>query len=300
MEIISTYRLSKVYRGGVRALDNVSFTLSGSGPHVIAGPNGAGKTTLLRILYSALLPTSGEARVLGYDVVKEAKSLRKHIATVPQEARPEPYLTPREFIELYLMARGFSRSDAMRQASCVLDIMGLSSVKNRPCLTLSGGERKRVLIAAALATNADVIFLDEPTEGLDPVGRYRVYEELKKIAKSESAIIMTTHHLSEVEEVAERVVFINKGRIIAIGNPGELKTIIVRYKYKAVVYNACRELIERFKSSDFGLVECINSDLVVYIDQSGLKKTIDMLLEAGHLFKIEEVSLDEVFRVTFK
>ena len=159
--------LTKVYPPNIDALRGVTFDLAGRALYVIAGPNGAGKTTLLRILYTALLPTSGEAYVFGYDVVKEAVEIRKHIAVVPQDAMPEPYLTPREFIELYLITRGFSRNDAVREARRALKIVGLEHVSNKLCLSLSGGEGKRVLVAAVLATNAELLFLDELTAGLD-------------------------------------------------------------------------------------------------------------------------------------
>jgi len=296
---VETYELSKVYRGGVRALDGITLALSGRGPHIVASPNGAGKTTLLRILYTAFLPTSGRAYVLGYDVAKDAKSLRKLIAVVPQETRPEPYLTPRQFVELYLIARGFSRADAVGQSRYALEVMGLDSVKDGPSLTLSSGERKRVLIAAALAANSEVMFLDEPTEGLDPVGRARVYEELRRITRRGTMVIMTTRHLDEAEEAANNVVLINRGRLVAVGDPDKLLSSVAYYRYKVVVRGVARGLVERLRGLGVGAIERVDGNVVIYVDQRDLKEVLGVLSEAAPTFVVEKVSLDDVFRIVF-
>jgi len=296
MSIIEVYELVKIYRPNVVALNKVTFNIPKKGLYIVAGPNGAGKTTLLRILYTALLPTSGEARVLDYDVVKEAKEIRKRIAVVPQDARPEPYLTPQEFVELYLMARGFSRSDAIRQARSALEVLGLEHVRNRLCLTLSGGEKQRVLVAAALATNAELLFLDEPTSGLDPLARRRVHEALRELVKGGHTIIVTTHLLNEAEEVADVVLLINRGRVLAMGKPDELKLSILRYQYRVTVREPCTSLMNEIKYLDINIVRRGDGDLVIYVNQEELRKLIDVLTVYGSSFTVEKIGLDDVFR----
>lgn len=295
-KIVEVQQLIKVYPPNVFALKGITFSLGGdNGLFVVAGPNGAGKTTLLRILYTALLPTSGEARVLDYDVVKEATKLRKYIAVVPQDAVPEPYLTPKEFVKLYLIARGFSRNDAIRETKRVLEIMGLDHVKDRLCLTLSGGEKKRVLVATALATNAEIMFLDEPTAGLDPLGRASVHEALRRIVRAGHTVVMTTHLLNEAEDIADLVIMINKGTLVAIGKPEEIKTSILRHSHRIVIRDPEPQMVEELKSMGVELrVE--EGTAIVYVDRSSLNDFLTFLTRHGALFTVNRVGLDDAFR----
>ncbi len=216
--MIETYRLTKVYKDGTVALDNLDMTLSSKISCVI-GRNGAGKTTLIRILSTQLLPTSGKAFVNGYDVVREAKKVRKIICSIPQEAGTAGMPSPLEHLVMYLTARGLSISEALSSAKKALREIGLGKVMNKPTDELSGGMKRKVFVAMALASNAEVVFLDEPTTGLDPVSRLEVWSAIKSM---DSKVVLTTHYMEEAEELCEEIAIINDGRLVDKGSPSEL------------------------------------------------------------------------------
>ncbi len=216
--MIEVFHLIKVYKGGVKALDDLTFSSSVK-RLTLLGNNGAGKTTLVRILSTQLLPTSGIARVEGYDVVKDAKKLRKIISSIPQEAQPVGIASPFEHVVMYLTARGFSFKDAYESARKALKEVNLWEFKDKPADELSGGMKRKIFVAMALASNAEVIFLDEPTVGLDPLSRMEVWSIIKSIP---SKVILTTHYMEEAEELSEEIVMLRKGKVILKGNLREL------------------------------------------------------------------------------
>ncbi len=216
--MIFTEKLTKVYKDGTRALDELSITLDGKISCVL-GRNGAGKTTLIRILSTQLLPTSGRALIEGFDVVKDVKKVRKIIASIPQEASPMGIASPLEHVTMYLTARGFSFSDALNVAKSVLKEVGLGEVINKPTDELSGGMKRKVFVAMAIASNADIVFLDEPTTGLDPISRLEVWSVIKQM---KSKIVLTTHYMEEAEELCEKIAIINNGKLIDYGTVAEL------------------------------------------------------------------------------
>ncbi len=188
----------------------------------LLGPNGSGKTTLIRILTTELMPHGGEAYILGFDVVKQASEVRRRIAVMPQDSKPIPFLTPREFIRGYLLLRGMSINDAEYACRKALDVLMLWNVRNTPIYRLSGGLARRTLLAAVLASNADVVFLDEPTVGLDVASRRIVWDVLRKYARDGSTIFLTTHYIEEAEQVSDMVFIIDSGRIVDKGRPRDL------------------------------------------------------------------------------
>jgi|ECHnycMinimDraft_1075156.scaffolds.fasta_scaffold00263_7 ABC-2 type transport system ATP-binding protein len=217
--MIETFRLTKIYSGNILALDEVTFKLMGSGG--IIGRNGAGKTTLTRILSTQIKPTRGEAFVNGLNVIKEAKKVREVICSIPQEARPVGFATPWEHVVMYLVARGFSISDARESARKAMKEVGLYEYKDLPSDILSGGTKRKIYVAMALASNAEIIFLDEPTVGLDPISRLEVWSAIK-ILKKTSKIVLTTHYMDEAQELCDQIVLLKRGKVIAIGSPMEL------------------------------------------------------------------------------
>ncbi|MDT7969474.1 MAG: ABC transporter ATP-binding protein [Vulcanisaeta sp.] len=188
----------------------------------LLGPNGAGKTTLIRILTTELMSHGGEAYVAGYDVVRQAGEVRRRIAVIPQDARPITYMTPYEFVYSYLLLRGLPRIDARRAVKDSLEELGLWDVRKTPIYQLSGGMTRRVLVAAVLASNAEVIFLDEPTVGLDAVSRRVVWNSLRRYSSSGATIFLTTHYIDEAELISDVVFLIDNGLIVARGSPREL------------------------------------------------------------------------------
>ncbi|BCS92410.1 putative ABC transporter ATP-binding protein [Metallosphaera sp. J1] len=216
--MIEVEGLTKVYRDGTVALDHVTFQSKAKVLSVL-GRNGAGKTTMMRILSTQLLPSSGKARILGLDVVSEAERLRDLIVSIPQEAKPVGFASPLEHLTMFLTARGESIKSALEESRRALKEIGLWEVRDKPCDDLSGGMKRKVFVAMALASNAELIFLDEPTTGLDPISRLEVWSVIKNIS---SRVVLTTHYMEEAEELSQDIVMLGRGKVIAKGTKEEL------------------------------------------------------------------------------
>lgn len=201
------------------AVDNVSLEIGDRQCFALLGLNGAGKTTLLNILSTSILPTNGTATINGLDIVKDRAEVRKIINISPQESAVAKNLTVRENLEL--IASLYSISDRREKIDGLIEKFNLSEKQNVLCKKLSGGQLRRVSIALALITDPQVLFLDEPTLGLDIKARSSLWEIIKEL-KSEMTIILTTHYLEEVEELADEIAIISKGRIKAVGTVEEI------------------------------------------------------------------------------
>ena len=189
----------------------------------IMGPNGAGKTTLVRIASTQLRPTSGEMRVIGYDVVEEADLLRRRISSLPQDMRPFFYTTtPREDIYHILRMRGIPAGESRRLAEETIDRLDLGRWADTRVGNLSGGNIKKYLIALSLSPPVDLYLLDEPTSGLDPVSRRKVWSLILDKAKEGAGVIVTSHLLEDLMSLSHEVVFISEGRVIDVGSPAQL------------------------------------------------------------------------------
>ncbi len=223
--MIKISELRKVYSDGTVALDGIDAEIERRVTAVI-GRNGAGKTTMMRILSTQLAPTSGNVFIDGLDIMKETTKVRKKIASIPQEATPIGILTPEEHVTLYLLARNFSHSDARRETLIALDNLGIREYRNKPADTLSGGTKRKIFVAMAIASNADTVFLDEPTTGLDPVSRMEVWSSIRKL---DGNIIVTTHYMEEAEELSQEVFLVDRG---AVMERGEVKALLSRFSGK--------------------------------------------------------------------
>jgi ABC-2 type transport system ATP-binding protein len=222
MNGIEVRNLSKTYDGRTYALRNVNIMFPERGILSIIGRNGAGKTTLIRILATELMPTSGSASVGGIDVVAKPAAAREIMAIVPQEARTIPWMTARQQVFSYLLYRGFPYSEAKERAVKSLKQLGLQKYTNKLSRLLSGGTKRKVMVATVLASEARVIFLDEPTTGLDPISRRELWQLLNKL-KKEYLIVLTTHYLEEAEYLADTIAIMESGRIVAMGSMDELR-----------------------------------------------------------------------------
>jgi ABC-2 type transport system ATP-binding protein len=203
-------------------LKDMSLTLEKGKLTVLVGPNGSGKTTTIRILSTLLKPSKGSAEVLGMDVLTDFKKIRKRIAYLPQGYEVNRNLTPAESIKWNLVARGAPINEAGLDAIEWIEKMGLEKCKDRSCWALSGGERRRVAVSIILSTNADLIFLDEPTTGLDVEARYATWKIVRDSLKDGATVLLTTHDMKEAETLADTAIFVKDGRNLMSDNPQKL------------------------------------------------------------------------------
>lgn len=290
-EVLRCEGLTKVYRRSkVEALSDVSLTIKGNEVFTLLGRNGAGKTTFLRIAATQLLPTKGEIFVLGYDVVKEAKEVRKRIAVIPQEAHTIAPFTPWDHVYLTLLVRGFSRSEANERTKEALDRLDLLDKKDVPADKLSGGLRQRILVAMAIATDATVLFLDEPTLGLDALNRRKVWTTIREYCREGRTIVLTTHYLDEAEALSDHVAVMERGRIRASGTIDELKSLVKRKVRVDVPYGFTPE-----EASSFGKIRKIADRLRVFTDERGAEELLRIALAKGVKATVSPITLEDVF-----
>lgn len=222
---IETHGLAKSF-GKTRALDGIDLAVREGTVYGLLGPNGAGKTTTIRILATLLKPGAGHATVAGLDVSREPDAVRRKVGLTGQYASVDEDLTGIENLILVGRLLGLSWSAARRRARELLDAFGLSEAGTRQVKTYSGGMRRRLDIAASLITVPAILFLDEPTTGLDPRGRNQVWELIRRIAGEGTTVLLTTQYLDEADRLAERLAVIDHGRVIAEGTSRELKTSV--------------------------------------------------------------------------
>ncbi len=215
--------LGKTYPGGVRAVDGISFEVARGEFFGFLGPNGAGKTTTIKILATLLPKSEGHVEVAGLDVTRDPKAVRQAIGVALQEVGLDDLSKGRDFLELQGLLYGLTRAKARDRAAVLLELVGLSSVADRRVGSYSGGMRRRIDLAGALMHNPGVLFLDEPTTGLDPQSRIAVWEHLEELNAQGVTIFLTTQHMDEADRLCRRLAIIDHGRLVAEGSPAELK-----------------------------------------------------------------------------
>jgi len=218
---IETRAIGKRY-GSVVALDSFDLTVERGGIFGLLGPNGAGKTTLIRILTTLLRPDGGEARIEGLDTARDGREIRRLIGVVPQENSLDRYLTARENLELHARLHGMARGLYRERIDRLLELFGLAGRQGDFPDTFSGGMQRRLVVARALVHDPKVLFLDEPTTGLDPQSRRAVWDYIRSIAGT-MTIFLTTHYLEEAEQLCDRLAIMDHGKLIALGSTAELK-----------------------------------------------------------------------------
>ncbi|WP_108933864.1 ATP-binding cassette domain-containing protein [Streptomyces ardesiacus] len=221
--------------GAVHALRGLDLAVAEGTVCGLLGPNGAGKTTAVRLLTTLLRPDAGSARVAGHDLVREAAAVRRRIGVTGQYASVDGDLTGRQ--NLLLFARLHRVRDAAARAGELLDRFGLADAADRPAATLSGGMRRRLDLAASLVRRPDVLFLDEPTTGLDPASRNRIWDAVRALKADGTTVLLTTQYLEEADRLADDIALVDRGRVAHTGSPAELKALVGAYA-EAVVTDA--------------------------------------------------------------
>ena len=266
--------------------------------YAFLGPNGAGKTTSVRMLTTLLEPTGGSATVAGHDVVREASAVRRAIGVALQEAALDPLMTGNEMMELQAALHAVPRREARERCTALIDRVGLSHAAARRVGTYSGGMRRRLDLAMALVHEPRVLFLDEPTTGLDPASRSAIWNEVRALNEEGTTVFLTTQYLEEADQLADRVGIIDYGRMVAEGTPEALKAEIGRSHLEVAVSGDRAEaerVLERFGPVRGGS----NGTLAVPLEErSGVTEVVRALDEAGLMVDSLEVcrpSLDDVF-----
>ncbi len=289
--------------GKVRAVDGIDLAVGTGGVYGFLGPNGAGKTTTIRILATLLRPDAGTARVFGHDIVREADAVRSRVSLTGQYASVDEDLTGTENLVLLARLLGYSRARARARAGELLEAFDLSDAAGRQVKTYSGGMRRRIDIAASIVVTPDLLFLDEPTSGLDPHSRNQVWDIVRALVAEGTTILLTTQHLEEADQLADRIAVIDHGKIIAEGTSGELKASLGSGVLHIRLSKAeDRPQAERLLSLSLGVPVHLESDpaeLSARVsDPQRITGALAELAQSGirvASFSFGQPSLDEVF-----
>jgi ABC-2 type transport system ATP-binding protein len=220
---IEARSLARTFKGGVEAVRGIDLSVGKGEVFGFLGPNGAGKTTTVRMLCTLLPPTAGSASVAGVDVVADSAEVRRRIGVALQEIGLDPVQSGRELLELQCGLYGITGEDARTRTNELLELVGLSEAADRRTKTYSGGMKRRLDLASALVHSPEVLFLDEPTTGLDPASRLTIWEEVRRINAAGTTVFLTTQYMEEADQLCDRLAIIDAGAIVAEGTPGRLK-----------------------------------------------------------------------------
>ena len=303
---IETSDLIKTF-GDNRAVDGVDLTVAPGTVYGLLGPNGAGKTTVVRMLATLARPDGGTARVFGHDVVRDAAEVRSRVSLTGQYASVDEDLTGAENLVLLARLLGHRRPAARDRAARLLDAFGLTEAAGRQVKKYSGGMRRRLDIAASILNTPDLLFLDEPTTGLDPRSRNQVWDIVRVVVANGTTVLLTTQYLDEADRLAARIAVIDHGRVIAEGTPGQLKSSIGA----GTVHLRLRDAAQRpaaagLLSRALGTEVQAEADSVALTARTGAAepgaeqaaRALAALAEAGIVvddFSLGQPSLDEVF-----
>jgi ABC-2 type transport system ATP-binding protein len=299
---IAATSLRRTFKGGIDAVRGIDLTVRSGEVFGFLGPNGAGKTTTVRMLCTLLPPTSGEARVAGLDVVAEAGEVRRRIGVALQEIGLDPVQTGRELLELQCGLYGITGKHSRERAEELLELVGLTDAADRRTKTYSGGMKRRLDLASALVHAPDVLFLDEPTTGLDPASRMTIWDEVRRINTGGATVFLTTQYLEEADQLCDRIAIIDDGQIVAEGTPTQLKAEMGHDVVTVSLDSADRAVTEAALTGLPGLERIVEETnaLALYVeDGPGSIADIVGRLQAENVtigsISVSRPSLDDVF-----
>jgi ABC-2 type transport system ATP-binding protein len=284
----------------IKAVDGVDLEVKEGEIFGFLGPNGAGKSTTVRMLTTLLRPSAGQAFVAGYDIVKDADKVRRSIGVALQDAAIDPLMTGNELLELQAVLYGIPANQMKKRADELLERVGLTAAADRRVGTYSGGMRRRLDLALSLIHQPTVLFLDEPTTGLDPMSRLTLWEEVKRLNGEGTTVLLTTQYLEEADQLADRIAIIDHGKIVREGTPRDLKAQVgaptLLITVAAQLIETATQVLKEFGDMrptaegtlGVGLnagVEAV-TDVIRRLDESGIR--------VQHL-ELNEPSLDDVF-----
>jgi len=304
MIVIQTRDLRRTFKtrgGSVEAVAGVDLRVEGGELFGFLGPNGAGKTTTLRMLSTLLPPTGGQAEVVGCDLIREPNKVRQRIGYVGQRNGSDPGLSARKELEFQARLYGANRAEARKRADEVLAMLELESCADRPSSTYSGGQRRRLDIGIGLIHGPQLLFLDEPTTGLDPQGRARLWNEVRRLKASGMTVFLTTHYLEEADALCDRLAIIDHGRIVVEGTPEQLKHDIAGDVISLGVAADEERALALLQSEPYVRKASIEGDrLRLYVDRGESAMPAVLLLLDSSGFDLQTIalsrpSLDDVF-----
>lgn len=293
---IQALNLTRIFNG-LAAVDGINLNIKKGELFALLGPNGAGKTTTINMLCCLLKPTGGTARIMGYDILEEPFEIKRVIGVSPQETAISEHLTPEENLNLIGRIHGIDARELKVRTRELLETMGLSERAKDQVRKFSGGMKRRLNIVMALVHNPAVLFLDEPTLGLDPQARRAVWTYITRL-KGLKTILLTTHYMDEADFLADRVGIMDRGKIVALGGSRELKTSLLE-KHTMVIYawNLTQRVISEMRGR-YAQVEVSDGTMTVTDKKLDFKEIIDLLHASGAVVRsayIKEPTLDDVF-----
>jgi ABC-2 type transport system ATP-binding protein len=297
---IEVRSLVREFKGGIHAVAGIDLDVETGEIYGFLGPNGAGKSTTVHVLTTLLPPTSGSARVGGFDVVKEGPAVRKAIGAALQEAALDPLLTGREHLKLQLALHGIPRNERPARTDELLERVGLRLAADRKVGGYSGGMKRRLDLALALAHRPRILFLDEPTTGLDPQSRSALWDEVIRLKRDEGVtVFLTTQYLEEADLLADRVGIIDHGRIVAEGTPASLKAEIGRPTVEALPADGTETAALEGVLGRFGELQPSTAGIAVRLDGRGDLAEVVRALDSADLrvadLHLHAPTLDDVF-----
>jgi ABC-2 type transport system ATP-binding protein len=294
--------LRRTFKGGIEAVRDIDLTVAEGEVFGFLGPNGAGKTTTVRMLCTLLPPTSGTASVAGLDVVSQGAEVRRRIGVALQEIGLDPVQTGRELLELQCGLYGLTGGEGRARASELLDLVGLTDAAERRTKTYSGGMKRRLDLASALVHSPSVLFLDEPTTGLDPASRLSIWAEVRRINGAGNTVFLTTQYMEEADQLCDRLAIIDGGQIVAQGTPEQLKAKMGHDVVSVSLDGADASATEAALSGLSGLERVVTEPdaLALYVENgAGSIAEIVRRLDAAGItpgsISVARPSLDDVF-----
>ena len=304
MAAIEVSGLEREYRSGLKAVQGIDLQVAPGEVYGFLGPNGAGKTTTVRMLVTLLRPTGGWAKVAGYDVATQAPDVRRRIGVALQEAALDMLMTGTELMELQATLHGIAPKEVRARSAELIERVGLTDAASRRVGTYSGGMRRRLDLAMALVHEPEVLFLDEPTTGLDPVSRMTLWNEVRRLKDEGTTVFLTTQYLEEADQLADRVGIIAAGRLVAEDTPAALKAEVGDPHLDVTLLDASPEGVERARAAvapHGELLPCskgIDVSLSVPTGAAAIAPVVRALDEAGFAvasLDLVEPTLDDVF-----